>query len=126
MSPPRLFSDPRAFLSHLFSRYTPQERLALQRTAHMISNGRGYTEQQSTQPQTLGYSLSDSPIGLLAWIYEKLVAWTDAYQWEDDEGERVALPSKYASDDVYLASAHMDLYLLVLSCWTNCGDSNLL
>ncbi|ETW82035.1 hypothetical protein HETIRDRAFT_146198 [Heterobasidion irregulare TC 32-1] len=26
-----------------------------------------------------------SPIGLLAWIYEKLVTWTDDYQWGDDE-----------------------------------------
>lgn len=42
--------------------------------------------EQSTQPQTLGYSLADSPVGLLAWIYEKLVNWTDGYKWSDDEG----------------------------------------
>ena len=34
----------------------------------------------------MGYSLADSPIGLLAWIYEKLVNWTDDYAWDDDEG----------------------------------------
>lgn len=28
---------------------------------------------------------SDSPVGLLAWIYEKLHDWTDAYPWTDDE-----------------------------------------
>ncbi|KAH9035718.1 Alpha/Beta hydrolase protein, partial [Lactarius pseudohatsudake] len=39
----------------------------------------------STKPQTIGYSLADSPVGLLAWIYEKLVTWTDAYPWTDDE-----------------------------------------
>ncbi|KAH9037761.1 alpha/beta-hydrolase [Lactarius hengduanensis] len=38
-----------------------------------------------TKPQTLGFSLADSPVGLLAWIYEKLVAWSDAYPWTDDE-----------------------------------------
>jgi len=41
--------------------------------------------QQSTQPQTLGYGLADSPAGLLGWIYEKLVNWTDGYPWTDDE-----------------------------------------
>ena len=46
----------------------------------------GYFAEQSTKPQTLGFSLADSPIGMLAWIYEKLVAWTDAYPWTDDEG----------------------------------------
>ncbi len=38
-------------------------------------------------PQTLSYGLTDSPVGLLAWIYEKLVSWSDAYQWGDDEGK---------------------------------------
>ncbi|KAI0681796.1 hypothetical protein C8T65DRAFT_598070, partial [Cerioporus squamosus] len=33
------------------------------------------------------YSLADSPVGLLAWIYEKLVAWSDDYPWTDDEGK---------------------------------------
>lgn len=46
----------------------------------------GYMVEQSTQPQTLGYSLTDSPVGLLAWIYEKLIVWTDTYKWSDDEG----------------------------------------
>lgn len=40
---------------------------------------------QGTRPQTLGYALADSPVALLAWIYEKLVDWTDAYPWTDDE-----------------------------------------
>lgn len=46
----------------------------------------GYMLQQSTRPQTLGYGLHDSPVGLLAWLYEKLVKWTDEYPWTDDEG----------------------------------------
>jgi hypothetical protein len=46
--------------------------------------------EQATRPQTLGYSLADSPVGLLAWIYEKLVEWTDGYPWTDDEGGRPA------------------------------------
>ena len=37
----------------------------------------GYSTQQSTRPQTLGYGLADSPVGQLAWITEKVFAWTD-------------------------------------------------
>jgi pimeloyl-ACP methyl ester carboxylesterase len=37
----------------------------------------GYYVQQSTRPQTLGVALQDSPAGLLAWIAEKLQAWSD-------------------------------------------------
>jgi microsomal epoxide hydrolase len=42
-------------------------------------------KQQETRPQTLGYGLYDSPVGLLAWIYDKLHSWSDNYQWTDDE-----------------------------------------
>lgn len=48
--------------------------------------GRGYAIEQCTKPQTLGYGLADSPVALLAWMYEKLVSWTDKYPWTDDEG----------------------------------------
>ncbi|KAJ7681483.1 Alpha/Beta hydrolase protein [Mycena rosella] len=65
---------------------TPKEQAALARTEWFRSRGSGYLSEQSTQPQTLGYSLADSPVGLLAWIYEKLVLWTDKYSWDDDEG----------------------------------------
>jgi pimeloyl-ACP methyl ester carboxylesterase len=37
----------------------------------------GYSGQQSTRPQTLGYGLADSPTGQCAWIVEKFRAWTD-------------------------------------------------
>ena len=37
----------------------------------------GYSKQQATRPQTLGYGLVDSPIGQAAWILEKFYAWTD-------------------------------------------------
>jgi len=57
----------------------------LERMQWFERKGRGYYIEQSTQPQTLGYSLADSPVGVLAWIYEKLVHWTDSYKWEDDE-----------------------------------------
>ncbi len=39
--------------------------------------GAGYSKQQSTRPQTLGYSLVDSPVGQAMWIIEKFYEWTD-------------------------------------------------
>lgn len=37
----------------------------------------GYSTQQRTRPQTVGYGLVDSPAGLAGWIFEKKWAWTD-------------------------------------------------
>lgn len=37
----------------------------------------GYSHQQGTRPETLGYALTDSPVGLAAWILEKFHAWSD-------------------------------------------------
>ncbi len=30
----------------------------------------------TTRPQTIGYSLTDSPVGLAAWLYDKIAEWT--------------------------------------------------
>jgi hypothetical protein len=37
----------------------------------------GYIHIQGTRPQTLAYGLSDSPVGLAAWIIEKFRKWSD-------------------------------------------------
>jgi pimeloyl-ACP methyl ester carboxylesterase len=52
----------------------------------------GYSKQQSTRPQTLGYGLADSPIGQAAWILEKF------YQWMDCNGH----PENIATRDELL------------------------
>jgi hypothetical protein len=31
----------------------------------------------ATRPQTISYALTDSPVGLLAWMAEKFTEWTD-------------------------------------------------
>ncbi|MFS8099181.1 epoxide hydrolase 1 [Lentzea alba] len=41
----------------------------------LVATGLGYLQLMSTKPWTIGYSLTDSPVGLLAWIYEKFQAW---------------------------------------------------
>lgn len=56
---------------------TAEEREGLAAMDLHRRTGRGYSEQQSTRPQTLGYALTDSPVGQCAWIVEKFWAWTD-------------------------------------------------
>ncbi|MDT0507812.1 epoxide hydrolase [Novosphingobium sp. MMS21-SN21R] len=55
----------------------PGELKALSALQHYQDWDSGYSKQQATRPQTVGYSLVDSPIGLAGWIYEKMWAWTD-------------------------------------------------
>ena len=56
---------------------TEADKRALARAKKLQNWGTGYSKQQSTRPQTLGYALSDSPIGQSAWILEKFYEWTD-------------------------------------------------
>src|SRR6201991_2644499 len=56
---------------------TPEEARALKGISYYADWDSGYSKQQSTRPQTLGYGLTDSPSGQAAWILEKFWAWTD-------------------------------------------------
>ena len=56
---------------------SPAELKALGALKHYQDWDAGYSKQQSTRPQTVGYGLVDSPIGLAGWILEKMWAWTD-------------------------------------------------
>jgi pimeloyl-ACP methyl ester carboxylesterase len=56
---------------------TEQEQAALASFEHYQAEESGYSAQQSTRPQTLGYGLADSPAAQAAWIIEKFRAWTD-------------------------------------------------
>ncbi|KAF7777680.1 hypothetical protein Agabi119p4_3752 [Agaricus bisporus var. burnettii] len=82
---PRLSNRPLVLLRSFFTSPTPWEKAGLERTNWFMREAQGYLQIQSTQPQTLGYGLADSPAGLLAWIYEKLVNWSDDYKWTEDE-----------------------------------------
>ncbi|KAL8741532.1 MAG: hypothetical protein Q9190_005875 [Brigantiaea leucoxantha] len=84
-APPSWTSQPLLALRHLLTPYTPAEKAGLARARHISTEGMGYVAIQSSKPQTLGYSLADSPVGLLAWILEKLHDWSDAYPWTEDE-----------------------------------------
>ena len=57
---------------------TSAERAYLDHVARWDETERGYSAIQSTRPQTLGYGLNDSPVGLAAWLVEKWRAWSDS------------------------------------------------
>jgi len=54
-----------------------EDRHALDRARAYRDRDSGYSKQQSTRPQTLGYGLADSPAGQAMWILEKFWRWTD-------------------------------------------------
>ena len=56
---------------------TDRDKQALEGANYYQEWDSGYSKQQSTRPQTLGYGLVDSPAGQAMWILEKFWAWTD-------------------------------------------------
>jgi pimeloyl-ACP methyl ester carboxylesterase len=54
-----------------------EEKEALMFAKRFKVTGTGYSAEQSTRPQTLGYGLTDSPVGQACWIVEKFWDWTD-------------------------------------------------
>ena len=83
--PPTFASQPALALQHAWAPYTEAELAGFKRSNWFLDQGQAYRILQSTKPQTISYAFADSPVALLAWIYEKLVDWTDGYAWEDDE-----------------------------------------
>ncbi|MBW5424534.1 alpha/beta fold hydrolase [Streptomyces sp. BG9H] len=66
---------------------TAAERAWAEETRDFWRHRTAYAKQQATRPQTIGYSLVDSPVGLLAWILDKFAEWTDT---EDSPFETVS------------------------------------
>ncbi len=72
LTPPIAAPDPGTF-----DDLTDAERATLDALRNAQDQESGYSAQQSTRPQTVGYGLVDSPAALCAWIVEKFRAWTD-------------------------------------------------
>ncbi|UMP05292.1 epoxide hydrolase family protein [Amycolatopsis sp. EV170708-02-1] len=66
---------------------TPAEREWTEETHDFWHHRAAYAKQQATRPQTIGYSLVDSPVGLLAWILDKFAEWSDT---EDSPFETIS------------------------------------
>jgi microsomal epoxide hydrolase len=75
---------------------TPEQVAYAERVHWWQSEETGYTVIQGTRPQTLAYALTDSPVGLAAWIVEKFRAWSDC------GGE---IESRFSKDDLLTAVA---------------------
>jgi len=73
------------------------EQAAVAGVNTFLGEGAGDFRAQATRPQTIGYSLADSPVGQLAWIYDQFRDWTDS----DGDSEKV-LTKDEILDDVML------------------------
>lgn len=95
---------------------TPLELAALARMQWYATKDNGYSTQQATRPQTLGYALADSPVGQMCWIVEKFHGWTDCGHGEG--GQSIGGdPERAVSRDAMLDD--VSLYWL-----TNSGASS--
>jgi len=56
---------------------SPEAEAYLAAKTRMLAIEAGYSHQQYTRPQTLGFGLADSPVGAAAWILEKFAVWSD-------------------------------------------------
>jgi len=64
--------DPKAIVDP-----SDDERRYLDQLQTWLREETGYSTQQATRPQTLAFGLTDSPVGLAAWIAEKFRVWSD-------------------------------------------------
>jgi pimeloyl-ACP methyl ester carboxylesterase len=60
-----------------YGRLSDSERGWVRDRDEFLTRGRGYSLEQSTRPQTVGYVLTDSPVAQLTWLLDKFWAWTD-------------------------------------------------
>ncbi|MEQ8953616.1 MAG: epoxide hydrolase [Gammaproteobacteria bacterium] len=75
------------------NRVTESEAAARDARGAYMENERAYQQIQGTKPQTLGYGLTDSPVGTAAWIVEKFHGWTDM-----DQGAAGDLDEHFSKD----------------------------
>ena len=55
---------------------TPEELAWIQRGQAVRARETGYLQIQGTKPQSLGFAMMDSPMGVAAWFAEKFVGWS--------------------------------------------------
>ena len=74
-----------------------EEKAAFDSLSTFFTKNAGYGVMMVTRPQTVGYGLSDSPVGLAAWMYDKFSQWT----YSGGEPER-SLTKDEMLDDITL------------------------
>ncbi len=71
-----------------------KERGAFDQLEAFYRDNSAYAAMMNTRPQTIGYSLVDSPVGMAAWMYEKIAQWT----YSDGQPERVLTRDEIIDD----------------------------
>ena len=56
---------------------TPADKAWLQQALAIRETETAYLQLQGTKPQSLGFAMMDSPMGVAAWFAEKFVGWSD-------------------------------------------------
>ena len=79
------------FKIRIFDDKDSQQRAKKAKDLSSVLIHTGYFHQQATKPETLGYALSDSPVGLCSWITEKFHSWSDS---------SLPLEEKFEMDDL--------------------------
>ena len=85
---------------------TREELAWAARRAELAKEEAGYSHEQGTRPQTLAVAMSDSPVGVAAWIMEKFGAWADVPR---DAGGR---PDLWQAFDEEILLTNIMLYLV--------------
>ena len=85
----------------------PQDRARVERLRRFRRAGSGYGAIQATRPQTVGYGLTDSPAGQLAWIAEKFGEWTDGGLGAVDRDQMLTNISVYWLTRTAVSSARL-------------------
>ncbi|GME44624.1 hypothetical protein PV05_09224 [Neofusicoccum parvum] len=76
MQPPELTEQPA---------YSEFELASFARAQWFKDTQSAYQQMHSSRPRTLGFAMHDSPVGALAWMADKLLAWSDSYAWTPTE-----------------------------------------
>ncbi|MER7012738.1 epoxide hydrolase family protein [Saccharopolyspora sp. NPDC000359] len=101
-----MFEDDPAVLAGL----SEDDMVKVEHTRWFADVCTAWSRQQATRPQTLAYSLTDSPVGQLAWIAEKYKEWADTVDRPEDAIDRdtlLTIVSTYWFTATAGSSAHM-------------------
>ena len=88
--------------------YAPEERDWGAKFATFMAEGNGYMQIQRTRPQTIGFAMHDSPVGLAAWLIEKRRAWSDCHgdiESVFSKDDLITTAMLYWLTDTYVSSA---------------------
>jgi pimeloyl-ACP methyl ester carboxylesterase len=70
------------------SELSAEELDRMGRLFRFVTDGSGYMKLLATRPQTVSYGMTDSPVGQLAWVVEKIWEWTDSAKSPEDAVDR--------------------------------------